>query len=185
MLQPVFDFIEKFSTDFNWRRVVIFVAIIFFTAICFYLYEDLTSTYELRKYERAVSILKDLEELTVSNSQQKLVVNNIFEGLETITNQASSGISIDVFKNENLKLAIISAAPWLLFTLIFIPSWLRGDRESGNVVLGSFVFSLIIGTVGYVLPVHWPNWVRIWGYAVFANLIIIFALIKYGNRNKA
>lgn len=185
MLQPVFDFIEKFATDFNWRRVVIFISIIFFTVVCFYLYEDLTATYELKKYERTVSILKGLEGLEVSSPAEKRVVNNILAGLSGITSGESSGFQIDIFKNESLKLALLSSAPWLLFALVFFPGWLRGDKDSRNSVVGSLLFAAIIGGIGYSLPEDWPNWLRIFGYAVCFNLIVGTFLVKYGNRKKA
>lgn len=153
--------------------------------MCFYLYEDLTATYELKKYERAVLILKDLEGLEVSTPDAKRVVNNILVGLSEITSEKPSEFEIGIFKNESLKLALLSSAPWLLFTLVFLPSWLRGDQESKNVVLGSLVFSAIIGGIGYSLPETWPNWLRIFGYAICFNFIVGVFLVKYGNRKKA
>ena len=184
MLQPVFDFIEKFATDFNWKRVVIIVSIIFITVVCFYLYEDLTATYELKKYERTVAILQDLESLDKSTKDQEKVIDNILAGLGQVTREGSSGFQVPIFKNESLKLALFASAPWLLFTLAFVPSWARGDAESRNVVIGSLAFSIFVGVGGYLIPETWPSWVRFFGYGVVGNIILgVFLAIK-GNESK-
>jgi hypothetical protein len=39
MLQPVFDFIEKFATDFSWKRLIIVFSLVFIIGFVYFLFE--------------------------------------------------------------------------------------------------------------------------------------------------
>jgi len=44
MIQPFFDFIEKFATDFSWRRLIILFSLIFILGFVYFLYQSPTAT---------------------------------------------------------------------------------------------------------------------------------------------
>jgi hypothetical protein len=55
MIQPFFDFMEKFATDFSWRRLIIFFTLIVIIGFLFFFYESQTFNNELTTYERTVA----------------------------------------------------------------------------------------------------------------------------------
>jgi hypothetical protein len=90
MLQPFFDFVEKFATDFSWKRLVISISLVLLVGAVFFLFESQTATYQLSKYERAVFILEKLESLSHSSDEEKKVIKNIYLGLTGITEPSAS-----------------------------------------------------------------------------------------------
>jgi hypothetical protein len=71
MLQPVFDFIEKFATDFSWKRLIIFFSIILILGFIYFIYESQTANSQLTKYERTIDLVKKFDSINTENSQTK------------------------------------------------------------------------------------------------------------------
>ncbi len=182
MLQPVFDFIEKFSTDFTWKRLVIFMSLIVILIVIFLLYESQTATNQLSKYERSLSILKEVEILKFSDSESKEIKNNILKGLKTITNIENTSIYLGTKLSIELKQALLAASPWLLFCLFFIPAYLRKDTDASSIVGGTLALALIMGLGGYFIPPSWGSWIGFGLFPFGINLLIFFILMHYGNR---
>jgi len=78
MIQPFFDFIEKFATDFSWRRLIILFSLIFILGFVYFLYESQTATSQLSKYERSIEIIKQAELINPTDSNARKIITNIF-----------------------------------------------------------------------------------------------------------
>ncbi len=123
MLDPVFQFIEKFVTDFSWRRLTIVFSILSILTAAFFLYEWQTSTNELARYERSTQVLKELNALINSENEEinesaKIINSRIQEVVkkDDITSKLELSVSSEF---AQIFFAIL---PWLLIALILIPS---------------------------------------------------------------
>ena len=184
MLQPVFDFIEKFATDFTWKRLVIFLSFVVLLGIIFFLYESQTATNQLSKYERSIAILKNIEVLKLDNNESKEVANNVYLGLIKITEQNFSPASFKTNFTTEFKQALLAASPWLLFCLVFIPAYFRHNEDAPSIIGGTLILATIMGTGGYFIPKEWSSWIGFGVYPFGINLIILLLLMWYGNRTK-
>ena len=72
MLKPVFDFIEKFITDFSLKRSLVVMAFILFITMSLFIFDSQTSTSQLSKYERSVKIIEKLESIEFKNEKAKI-----------------------------------------------------------------------------------------------------------------
>jgi len=185
MLQPVFDFVEKFATDFTWKRLVIFISIIALLGIVFFFYESQTATNQLSKYERSLSIIQTLEALKLDNNKSQIIANNIYLGLITITEPSFSPASFKTNLTTELKQALLAASPWLLFCLFFIPGYFRHDKDAPSVVGGTLFLAIVMGIGGYFIPIEWSSWIGFGAYPFGANLCILLLLMWYGNKTDA
>jgi hypothetical protein len=185
MLQPLFDFIEKLSTDFTWKRLVILISLVMLIGVALFLYEAQTAITQLSKYERTVAIVEKLSALKPENEEGKVVINNIYAGLSVITNPVSNPVAFSTNISIELKQAFLAATPWLLICLFFIPGYFKEKKDAASVVGGTIALALIMGMGGYFIPVELGSWVGFGMYPVGANLFIFILLMWYGNRNKA
>ncbi|NOX80415.1 MAG: hypothetical protein GXP57_04900 [Deltaproteobacteria bacterium] len=185
MLKPFFDFIEKFATDFTWKRLVILIGLVMLTGAVLFLYEAQTATSQLTKYERAVSIIKEIESLKINNKESTKVVEHIYSGLAKITEPQSSPATFNTNVSPELKQALLAAAPWLLFCLFFIPGYFKGKDDAPSIIGGTLALSFIMGIGGYFIPVEWGSWVGFGVYPFGVNLLIFIMLMWYGNRKSA
>jgi len=185
MLQPFFDFLEKFATDFTWKRLVILISIVMLFCAALLLYEAQTATTQLTKYERAVAIIEKLSALKTDNEESQLVVKNIYSGLSNITNPVLNPIAFSTNISIEIKQAFLAAVPWLLLCLIFVPGYLKGANDASSVIGGTIFLALTMGIGGYFIPITWGSWIGFGLYPFGINLLIFILIVKYGNRKKA
>ena len=182
MLQPFFDFIERFATDFSWKRLVIAISLVIVAATIFFLYESQTATNQLSKYERSVVILEKLESLKLDSNQSKKVTDNIYKGLKKITEPTTNPVSFTTKIPVELKQGLLAASPWLLFCLFFIPGYFKGKKENTSVVGGTLALSFIMGVGGYLIPIEWESWIAFGLYPFGVNLMILILLAWIGKK---
>lgn len=182
MLQPFFDFIEKFATDFSWKRLVIVVSLVILSLTVLYLYESQTAMFQLSKYERAVTILKNLESMKLESNQSKEVAENIYKGLSDVTKPSRSSAPLTATIPLELKQALVAASPWLLLCLFFIPGYFKGNEEVSNILGGSLLIGSIIGFGGYLMPIDWSSWITFGLYPFGSNIILFIILAWIGNK---
>jgi hypothetical protein len=182
MLQPFFDFIEKFATDFTWKRLVILISLVTVAGAILFLYEAQTATSQLSKYERTVGIIEKLETLKLENNDSKKVINNIYSGLAEITEPQSNPATFSTNFSVEVKQALLAAVPWLLFCLFFIPGYFKGNEDAPSIVGGTLTLAFIMGIGGYFIPVNWGSWVGFGLYPFGVNLLIFILLMWYGNK---
>lgn len=182
MLQPLFDFIEKFATDFTWKRLVIVISLVTLAGAILFLYEAQTATSQLTKYERAVNILKSIESLKPISKESEKVIINIYSGLSKITEPQLNPATFNTNVSSEVKQALLAAAPWLLFCLFFIPGYFKGNEGAPSIVGGTLALAFIMGIGGYFIPVKWGSWIGFGLYPFGANLLIFIMMMWYGNR---
>lgn len=185
MLEPVFDFIEKFATDFTWKRLFIFVSLISLLGATFFIYEAQTAANQLNKYEKTINLLEKLNSLDLKDERAIDISKNIYSGLLSITKTGSDPATFNINISTEIKQAFLAASPWLLFCLFFIPAYLRKDEEAPSIVGGTMALAVIMGLGGYLIPVSWGAWV---GFGIFpfgVNLLILILLMWFGNRDKS
>ena len=181
MLQPIFDFIEKLASDFSWKKIVILACLMFVISLFWFAYEAQTSTNQLAKYERTVIILEKLEALALNDEKSKKVAENIYSGLDSVTQASKYQLSFINELSLEARQALLSASIWLLFILFYIPGAFRGDIEAKNSIWALVFLSMLIGGIGYFVPVKWGLLM----YPIVGNFIILVILAWYGTRIKA
>lgn len=181
MLQPIFDFVEKLASDFSWKKIVILVCLMFVISLSWFAYEAQTATNQLAKYERTVAKLEKLETLTLNDAKSKKVAENIYGGLDSVTKASEYQLSFINELSLEARQALLSASPWVLFTLFFIPGALRGDAQARNSIWALVFISLLMGGIGYFVPTKWGTWL----YPLGGNFLFLVVLAWFGNRIKA
>ena len=181
MLQPIFDFIEKLASDFSWKKIVILVCLLFVISLSWFAYEAQTATNQLAKYERTVAVLEKLETLSLSDEKSKKVAENIYRGLDSVTKPSEYQLSFINELSLEARQALLSASPWVLFMLFFVPGAFRKDTEARDSILALVFIGLLIGVIGYFIPTKWG----VWMYPLAGNFLFLVLIAWYGNRVKA
>jgi len=184
MLEPVFNFIEKLSTDFSWKRLVIIMGLVSLIGAVLFLYESQTATSQLSKYERTVKIIENLEKLKIDNQESKKIKENIYSGLADVTDPKSN-LAFDTTVPIEIKQALLAAAPWLIFSLFFIPGYFKGNEDAPNIVGGTIALAFIVGIGGYFIPPSWGAWIGFGLYPFGINLLLFAFLMIHGNKTNS
>ena len=176
----MFQFVEKFITDFSWRRLTIFIGILILLASSIMLYEWQTATNELSRYERSVVLLQELDNLIDSKHPEITEVSKtIISRLKTVVENDNFISTLNVSVSPEVSQAFFSASPWLLFFLIMLPSVLKGkDKDAGNILLGFGLFAIIAAVLAYFIPINLNNWIRFGVPQFFNTSLIIYFTIK-------
>ncbi|ABV67582.1 hypothetical protein Abu_1326 [Aliarcobacter butzleri RM4018] len=184
MLEPLFQFVEKFVTDFSWKRLAIFFSFLGLVVLTFILYEWQTASNELNRYERATSILLQIEPLL--DSKNSVVVETSKElvaNLKLVIKQKDIFSSLEVSINPIISQIFFGLLPWIIIVIILIPSEIVKDkREAMNMIGGFFILLLFLGILISFIPIEWNNWLRYGGVQLF-NLILIILLSWVGNKS--
>ena len=185
MIQPFFDFMEKFATDFSWRRLIIFFTLIIIIGFSFFFYESQTFNNELTTYERTVALLEKTNKLDHKDKVAKQALENIHRGLVEITSNKSTDASLDFKVQQEVKQAIAGSIIWILLALIMAPRAFREDKKDDIFgVIGCLVIGIFTGSIGYFLPINWSDWILFGLYPVGFNLLLFILFAAYGNRGK-
>jgi len=180
MFQPLVDVMEKFITDFSWKRIIILLGFLSLVIFAFIFYEAQTSTSQLSKYERTVVLLEKLDVLNQNNSYSKNIVKKIYIGLENINNPISNTLTFSLNLPREIKQVLLASIPWVLFSIVFLPGFIRGDEESRNIFGGLLVILFLVGFGGYVIPASWGSIIGYILYPLIINFLIFVFLIRHG-----
>lgn len=184
MFQPFFDFIEKFATDFSWRRLIILFSLTILIGFVYFMFELQTASSQLSKYERTIAILEKTQTIKAENEQVKHVLENIHKGLGEITAKNPTELGINVSVSREFKQALAGGALWALMALFFIPSLIKKTRDDAASVIGGCLFlAFAIGLGGYFLPITWSGWIVFGLYPVGVNLLLFLFFAKLGNKS--
>ena len=145
MLEPVFQFIEKFVTDFSWRRLTIVFSFLSIIAASFFLYEWQTSTNELARYERSTQVLKELNTLISSEngeiSESAKIINS---RIQEVVRKDDITSKLELAVSPEFAQIFFAILPWLLIALILIPSAFKNKDEPLNMLLGFIMFIFLL-----------------------------------------
>ena len=184
MLEPLFQFIEKFVTDFSWKRLTIFFSFLGLLVITFILYEWQTASNELNRYERATNILLKIEPLLNSNNSDMVAISKeLVTNLRLVVKQKDIFSNIELSVNPIISQVFLGLLPWIIMFIIIIPSEIDKDKsEASNMIGGFFVIIFFIGLLISFIPTEWSNWLR-YGAVQLFNFILIILLAWFGNKS--
>jgi hypothetical protein len=181
----VFDWIEKFVTDFSWKRLVLLFLLILLVTAAFIIYESLTSSFQLAKYERTVQLLIDLEKLSETDDDVvEGIKDNISYGLYQTTSQVNIGMVLEAPNARRILQALVAASIWIIVVLATIPGTLRGEKKSRDLMLGCGVIGILVAVGAILIPPTWPRWFGFGLYPVLINVVILGVAYYYGSRDK-
>jgi len=183
VLQPVFDWIEKFITDFSWKRLVLLILLILFVTASFMIYESLTSSFQLAKYERTVQLLIEMEKLSESDDDMvKSIKDNIAHGLHQATSKVNIGMVFEAPNARRILQALVASSIWIIVILANIPGTLRGEEKSLDLMLGCCVIGIFVAVGAILIPPTWPRWISVGLYPVIINVGILTIAYYFGSR---
>ncbi|MEV9615204.1 hypothetical protein [Aliarcobacter butzleri] len=177
-MQAIFDFFEKFITDFNWKRVSLLIFLFISLFITYILYEQ-TYLSQLSKIEKVTLILKDLENIKVTKENEN-ILDSIYIKIEHILN--SDRTFFDFFKkidlSENIINAIFNSSIWIFLLVIFFISYMKTKKDL-DAVFGTLILIFLNGTIGYFLPNE--NFLF---YSILSNFVLIIIIIIFSRFSK-
>ncbi len=184
LLEPLFQFVEKFITDFSWKRLAIFFSFLGLLVLTFVLYEWQTSSYELSRYEKATSILLQIEPLLdsknsdVVEASKKLVIN-----LTSVIEKKDIFSNLEISISPKVSQIFFGLLPWIIIVIILIPSEVvKGNKNDAANMFGGFAIVIFfLGLLISFIPVEWNNWIR-YGGVQLINLALIILLAWFGNK---
>lgn len=184
MLEPLFQFVDKFVTDFSWKRLAIFFSFLGLVVLTFILYEWQTASNELSRYERATNILLKIEPLLKSkNSDIVETSKELVSNLKMVIEQKDIFSNLEVSVNPLVSQIFFGLLPWVIIVIISIPSEIAKNKsEAINMIIGFFIVIFFIGVLISFIPIEWNDWLR-YGAVQLFNLILIVLLSWFGNKS--
>ena len=176
MLEPIFQFAEKFITDFSWRRLTIFFSLIGLIALSLILYEWQTATTELTRYERSTTLLEKLDVLVSSSNKETVELSKLLiRNLNDVVKKENLASKLEVSTSPELAQSFFAILPWILFFLLYLPSSIKNDKkDTHNTITGFILIVSIIGLVAYFIPSDWNKWIRYGGIQLINLFLFIF-----------
>jgi hypothetical protein len=185
-------------SDFNWRNLRIFLSVIIAGIACFYVYDYYTAAFELARLQKSADLLARLQEIQAhgTNSSPELL-----KAQDAITAQATyvieqKPLTLNYFWSKRSCLPnpivnfIISAFPFLIFSLILIPR--KSQQRITSLAVVFIALALFSGMLGIITGEFFGPWFRLVGLPsiiFFIFLILILpsnyrAAKQTANRNK-
>ncbi len=154
MFDPIVSAIERFITDFSWRRLVIWVLFIGFLGVLMVAYESYTDHFRLAKLEKATSLLAKLTELEQDSSINKDErLRSVYDEIAVELNSVVRRAKTRPFIGGTLLKGVVGASPWILFLLLtLVPGIRKGEKYTGSLFLGLFILIVMFGSIGMLLP---------------------------------
>ena len=70
---------------------------------------------------------------------------------------------------------LLVALPWLIFYLLFVPSYVKGNSDDTSSIVSRTLFlASVIAIFGYFIPTTWPIWIRFGAFHFGFNFIILY-----------
>jgi hypothetical protein len=172
MLKPVFDIFDKLFLDFSWRRLASLCVFLIVVVSGLAVFESLTSHFQLKKIDKQVKILTQLNDISVDKGADEIYHKAKSALLEDLNETTESHISFPAFSPRATQ-ALIWFFPWALFGLIYIPDIRRGDSDGWTAVIGVLVLGFLAAIIGYFLPLTWHAGLR---YGVILPLFVVILI---------
>jgi len=198
MLDPVFNFFEKFVSDFSWRRLFLVVAVLMVTLGGIYIFESNTSYFKLQQVDKEISLLERLgaisrDERIVKNEQLKATFENLAETLrkrsepEDENQVLSSKEFYDIVFSVTAKKVFAAISFWMVLFLILVITNYTNKQKNNN--LSTFMGMTIVAAPFVILAAFIPTFEAIWiNYYLYplANVVLVtFLTIAWSKRKGA
>lgn len=181
-MQHLIEFLNKLVDDFSWKRLSLILSCLALVIIALVAYEFYTSYFFLSKTEKTINLIKQLSSLPpeVTNSSKDGIANltkSLVKQLNDVTNSKSYNLEL-----SPLMMKVVSSSiPWLIALLI---GAIVEKNDKFSLIGGLIVVGAIGVIVGIVLPWQGTIWSNYWLYPIIHFIVIIWALVLYGNLTK-
>ncbi|MBN2107067.1 MAG: hypothetical protein JW832_06535, partial [Deltaproteobacteria bacterium] len=156
---------------------VVLLTLIMFSFVA---YDSYTGHFKLNRIEKSIdlltqaSALKANEKIQEDKELQGIYQDIIFDLKEfTRQNEFSKVVGPSFWK------FISGAAPWLVFSLLFIGPTLKREKGSFSSFFMAVVFAAIFGCVGYLIPNLSLKWINYIAYPVGHFFFIMIILLVW------
>ena len=119
------------------------------------------------------------------NKISKQAIENIYIGLNKITEPVAPPPAFSERISVEMKQALLAASPWFLFCIFFLPGLFKGNKEAPSIIGGSLFIAFLVGFGGYLIPTEWGSGIRYVIYPLVVNLIIFILLVLKGRKKKS
>jgi hypothetical protein len=177
MLEPVFQTLEKLFLDFTWRRLIQVLFTIILGLAIFVAFERYTSYFQLARLEKATQILERLHQIEADEKLSKE------EELQAIHSKLAAELNVTVSTKEiSISLDyrfykfLAGAAPWLLFSFIYVAGFRKRDKTRTVGVIAAIFCGIMFGAIGLLIPdLFWP-WLNLIIYPI-GHFILVMKLM--------
>jgi len=179
--------LESLFLEFNFRRLLFWVFVVFAVVTGFTVFENLTGYAYFSRMEKKVAILKSLNELAQDEISTKPELNSIYQD---VTSELES-YQIKPLSFSGILSGLGPTAPQIPAEFgKFISGGLLGfmvaiaglvDRKKGgekwrSTFLGGLVFGILMGLIGIVIPTIYNLWINYIGFPVIQiGVILLFS----------
>jgi len=192
MIESIVDYLEKFVTQFSWRRSIITLLTIFGICFFFWLFDQYTGYFKLRQYEKSVEILEKLASLSndndIKNNKELLsIYNGLIRNLDEFNNKRY----FDIYFSKGLiwifTIKILPVyAPWVIILFIHYLSPKKKKINYKIFLFGIFFIASLLALIGYFIPTF-NNYLYL-NYLIYPliSFLVMFSIIYvYAQSKKA
>jgi hypothetical protein len=182
MFDSFFNFLEKFVSDFSWRRLITFLLFLLLIIGALLLYDKYTDNSRLNKIERSTALLKELASLHNQIAQDSTLLPIYLDTTKRLHEIVNEHTTMPAWLYIILK-GFFGALPWLICVFAILPSVKRGDNPP-NTILGAGAFAVIFGVIGMFIPDFGNSYISFAYYPIGHFLIVATLLYSYESSKK-
>ncbi|MBI5117446.1 hypothetical protein HZA56_13295 [Candidatus Poribacteria bacterium] len=186
MFDRLFESFEKLISEFSWRRLVFSIALLLIIVVVLWGFESYTGYGRLSRIERAAALLNSIQALQSNPTIQQdanlsATLGALKHDLRNFTERRVEVLTLGV---EWLK-ALAGAAPWLLFSLLYLPAIRAGNRSDLHGLIGALILAALFGAIGAWLPDFAYSWINYAGYPIASFAAVIVIVMWWQSRKRA
>lgn len=186
----VLSSLESLFTEFNYRKLLFWVFILFIIVATLITFENLTGYAYFSRMERKVAILKSLNDLAKDDISSKPELNSIYQ--DTISELKSYKVETfslsGFFSGFGIVIPQIPSEFWKFISGGFLGFMVaiaglvdkrKGNEKWGSTFMGGLVFGILFGIIGAVIPTIYNVWVNHIGFPIIQIAgILLFSRIS-------
>ena len=185
--------LESLFLEFNYRRLLFWVFIIFAFITGLVIFENLTGYAYFSRMERKVSILKSLNELSQDDIASKPELNTIYQ--DTISELKAYKIEplsfFGILSNLGSNIPHIPSefgkfiSGGFLGFMVAIAGLVdrnKGGEKWSSTFWGGLVFGIIMGLIGAIIPTVYNLWVNYIGFPILQIVLVLFFSSRVTNK---
>ncbi|MCX5668891.1 MAG: hypothetical protein NTX89_02055 [Candidatus Omnitrophica bacterium] len=173
MLDSLLTNFKELVLNFTLRRLFYTLILILIVLIVISAFEWYTASFQLNKLEKITKIISEIQSIKSNIKSNDAEIMNI---CSEMTTQLQREVKLKTFSLRYGSLLIrflIGLFPWILFSLIYIPSIKRKEQNAFSGMYATLFFGVIIGAIAIFSPIinFWLN--------CLISLIMFFAIVLF------
>jgi hypothetical protein len=177
MVESILQTFRDLVLNLSGRRLFYFFVIFLTIILGLYIYEWYTASLYLTRLEKITNILSKIQSIDANIEPGQYALKEISGD---ISKQLKDNIRVRelITPSLGIKKVFMAFLPWLIFSLIFIPSIKRKETNALLGVFGVLFFGIIAIIIGICLPQigAWFNYI-IYPWGLF--IAIVFSLMTW------